>query len=101
MVLILSKLTNLYNIMSYNYKPVTELHLKIRFLRERSGANQTELANFLGISQRAYSKIERNETDMRIEHLMAIATFYTLSVTDLFTQGEQELLLMILQQKNS
>jgi transcriptional regulator with XRE-family HTH domain len=101
MVLIVLKLTNLYNIMSYNYKSVTELHLKIRFLRERSGANQTDLANFLGISQRAYSKIERNETDMRVEHLLAIAAFYALSVADLFTHGEQELLLMILQQKST
>lgn len=81
----------------YHRRPVTELHLKIRFLREHLHVNQSDLATSLGISQRAYSKIENNETCMQLDHLESIARFFALPMQHLFVYSERELLLLLVQ----
>jgi transcriptional regulator with XRE-family HTH domain len=45
----------------------------IRKIREIKGIKQDDLASMLGITQAAYSKIERNETDLTLPRLSQIA----------------------------
>lgn len=46
---------------------------KIRILRRKRKLTQTDMASALDISQRAYSKIENNEVQLKIDRLEEIA----------------------------
>ena len=81
--------------MSKHYRPLTDIHIKIRFLRKHLNLNQKDHADHLGISQRAYSKIENNQTNIHLDHLSKIAACFAVPVEDLFTFTEQELILQI------
>lgn len=53
---------------------------RIRNLREDHDLTQTELANYLHISQRTYSRYENDERSIPIETLVKIATYYSTSL---------------------
>ena len=46
---------------------------KIRLLRKKKNITQDDMASSLNISQRAYSKIERDETEITLNRLGQIA----------------------------
>lgn len=56
---------------------------KIRFIREERKITQDLMANKLGISQTAYSKIESNQTQVTIDRLKEIAGILEVSETEL------------------
>lgn len=56
------------------------LYPRIRNLREDMDLTQSELASYLNISQRTYSRYENNERAIPIEALSKLATFYQTSV---------------------
>lgn len=56
---------------------------KIRFIREERKKTQDLMANKLGISQTAYSKIESNQTQVTIDRLKEIAGILEVSETEL------------------
>jgi transcriptional regulator with XRE-family HTH domain len=56
---------------------------KIKFLREDRKITQDFIANKLGISQTAYSKIENNQTQLTIERLKEISQILEVSEMDL------------------
>lgn len=51
-----------------------KLYEKVRELRKAGGFNQSYMANNLGLSQKAYSKIECGETQLTLERLEEIAS---------------------------
>lgn len=53
-----------------------EILAKLRALRAQHKYTQAYVAFCLGISQRAYSKIETGETQLRIEHLHKFSEIY-------------------------
>ena len=53
---------------------------RIRNLREDSDLTQTELANYLHISQRAYSHYENDERAIPVETLIKLASYYCTSL---------------------
>ncbi|MBQ2704162.1 MAG: helix-turn-helix transcriptional regulator [Clostridia bacterium] len=53
---------------------------RIRDLRVDRDLNQTEVANFLGMSQTGYSKYETGENDIPTSILIKLADFYDTSV---------------------
>jgi len=53
---------------------------RIRDLRVDRDLNQTEVANFLGMSQTGYSKYETGENDIPTSILIKLAEFYDTSV---------------------
>lgn len=53
---------------------------RIRNLREDHDLTQTEIANYLHISQRTYSRYENDERAIPIETLIKLATFYSTSI---------------------
>jgi len=55
----------------------------IRRKREELGISQEAVAFKLNMSQAAYSKIERNETKLKVEQVYAIANYFGLSVYEL------------------
>ncbi|HNE28282.1 MAG: helix-turn-helix transcriptional regulator [Saprospiraceae bacterium] len=69
----------------------SELLLKIRSLRARRKLSQTELADHLGISQPAYSKIEAGETDIKLSHLESISTALDIPLDQLIVQPVDDL----------
>lgn len=56
------------------------LYPRIRNLREDMDLTQSELASYLNISQRTYSRYENNERAIPVETLSKLATFYNTSV---------------------
>lgn len=56
---------------------------KIREVRENKKISQYSVAYAIGMSQAAYSKIERGETEVKVSHLYAIAAVFGVSVYDL------------------
>ena len=56
---------------------------KIRISRLEKDYNQEYMAEELGISQSAYSKIERGETEITVSQLRKIATALGLTLLDL------------------
>jgi transcriptional regulator with XRE-family HTH domain len=55
-------------------KKEIEINRKIHVLRKTKGVSQEYMADKLGISQRAYSKIERSETHLTFERITEIAS---------------------------
>lgn len=53
---------------------------RIRDLRENKDMNQTQIANYLGMSQTGYSKYETGERDVPKSILIKLADYYGVSV---------------------
>ena len=66
-----------------------DLGNKIRSLRTLKGLSQENMAEMLGISAAAFSKIERGETDVNISRLHQIAHSLKVSIADLLNFGEK------------
>jgi len=60
-----------------------EVSNKIRDVRKFKGFTQSDVATLLGISQRAYSKIELNETELNWKKLNQIASILDIGVWEL------------------
>lgn len=56
------------------------VYKRIRDLREDKDLTQRELANYLNVSQKSYSRYERGERTIPPEMLSKIATFHETSV---------------------
>lgn len=56
------------------------VYKRIRDLREDKDLTQKELANYLNVSQKSYSRYERGERTIAPEILSKLATFHETSV---------------------
>lgn len=66
--------------------------IKLKTLRELHGIKQDDIAQRLGISQNAYSKLETGETDITLKRLEEIAKIYNMKFTDLFNFDPQNII---------
>lgn len=57
-----------------------EVASRIRETREKRSMSQYAVAYSIGMSQAAYSKIERGETEVKVSQLYKIASVLTVSV---------------------
>ena len=64
------------------------LYPRIRNLREDKDLTQTDLAAYLNISQRAYSRYENDERSIPIEILSKLADFHQTSVDYLINRTD-------------
>lgn len=55
-------------------------YTRIRSLREDKDLTQTDLANYLNVTQRTYSRYENNERSIPIETLSKLADFHNTSL---------------------
>src|ERR1700728_540096 len=62
----------------------------IRTLRHQHGWSQEDVANRLGISIPAFSKIETGITDVNLSRLEQIATLFEMSVVQLLTFNDSD-----------
>lgn len=62
---------------------------KIRYFRNLKGWSQEEIADKLDLSLPAYSKIERNITDIGFKRLTQIAKVFGLSVIELLSASSK------------
>jgi transcriptional regulator with XRE-family HTH domain len=62
----------------------------IRILRHQHGWSQEDIANRLGISIPAFSKIETGVTDVNLSRLEQIANIYEVSVVQLLTVDSEQ-----------
>lgn len=70
--------------MKENFAPaIKKIITGIRKLREDRGFTQDYLANRLGISQNAYSKLELGYSKVTVDRLFHIAAILQVSVTEL------------------
>lgn len=56
---------------------------RVKRLRMKKDYSQDYVASKLGMSQRAYSKIENNETKLSIEHLYKLGEVFEMPVSDI------------------
>ena len=63
-----------------NYEVDSMKYERIRNLREDLDLTQTEIANFLNISQRTYSRYENDERAIPTEILSKLADYHNTSV---------------------
>jgi transcriptional regulator with XRE-family HTH domain len=56
---------------------------RIREIREQKKISQYAIAYSIGMSQAAYSKIERGETEIKVAHLYQIAAVLKIRIYDL------------------
>lgn len=61
---------------------------KIRLHREEKGHNQDSVVFELGISQKAYSKIESGETNLSVERAVQIVKFLEIEIADLLCNSD-------------
>lgn len=64
---------------------------KVKKLRELKNVTQEYMAQELGISQNAYSKIEREETDVSFSRLEQIAKILDINILDIIGFDEKKL----------
>lgn len=64
---------------------------KIKRIREIKGLSQSEIAEKLYISQRAYSDLENDKTKLDIERLEAIAKIFEMEPVELLTFDEKKI----------
>ncbi|MFA6924478.1 MAG: helix-turn-helix transcriptional regulator [Bacteroidales bacterium] len=69
---------------------IKELGKKIRQLRTNKNLSQENVANDLGISVTAFSKIERGETNIPFKRLVQISEYFGLKVKDFFQLNEKK-----------
>lgn len=58
--------------------------LKLREFRKKANLNQTEVANFLNISQSMYSRLERGESLANSEQILKLCGLFSCTPNDLF-----------------
>ena len=56
------------------------MYKRIRDLREDKDLSQTQIADFLGMSQTGYSKYETGENDIPTQILIKLADYYNTSI---------------------
>lgn len=52
---------------------------RMRYLRERRGLTQTQVAEYLGTSQTMYARYERGANELPIRHLLLLCKLYRVS----------------------
>lgn len=62
---------------------------KIRILRTQKNYTQDYLAQKIGVSQKAYSKLEKNEIKLTVEALMRISDALEIPVQYFFEDGDR------------
>jgi transcriptional regulator with XRE-family HTH domain len=70
------------------FKKVSNIVRGIKETRESLNYSQEYLANCLGISQHAYSKIESGFTRLSVEHLLDISEALNVTSQKLMERGE-------------
>lgn len=64
------------------YRELT-LCRRIRALRVQAGLSQMQVAERLGMSQAAYSRLEKGEVELTLTRLMALAEVYGVALSGL------------------
>lgn len=62
---------------------------RMRELREEKGLTQTELANYLEVTQKTYSRYENDERSIPLEKLILLADFYQTTLDYLVGRSDQ------------
>ena len=65
------------------------MYKRIRDLREDRDMNQTQVANYLSMSQTGYSKYETGENDVPTAVLIKLSRFYNTSVDYLLGETDE------------
>jgi transcriptional regulator with XRE-family HTH domain len=63
------------------------IHANIRFMREKDGLTQEQVADYLNMSVNGYGDIERGETDIKFSRLMQISNLFDITIAELVTQN--------------
>ena len=66
-----------------------QIHEKLRVMRQCRGWTQEEIADKLGWAVNSYAKIERGETDVRLDKLKKLAKVMDVNVDDLINCSEK------------
>jgi transcriptional regulator with XRE-family HTH domain len=75
--------------------------IKVRKLRELKNVTQEYMSQQLGISQNAYSKLEREETDVPFSRLEQIAKVLDIDILDIVGFDEKRLFFRITKNKDN
>ena len=57
-----------------------QYYQRIRDMREDNEKKQTEISEYLGITQTQYSRYERGERELPMHHFIKLAKYYNVSL---------------------
>lgn len=80
--------------------PLADFSVKLRRLRDHCGFNQSDLADFMHITQPAYHKMECNGEPPRTKRLQQIAQFYDFPLSELLDLPAEKLIQKVKKKKN-
>ncbi|WKW46572.1 helix-turn-helix transcriptional regulator [Myroides sp. JBRI-B21084] len=66
-----------------------QAYLKLKKLRKQKKITQSDIAEKIGLSTRAYSKIENGETQLTVDRLTEILDILETSIIDFFKMEEE------------
>lgn len=64
----------------------TTIGQKIKALRTKSGLNQVQIAQFLGVDQSTISKCEKGKRPFQVDHLERLGSLFGVSLSDLMNE---------------
>jgi transcriptional regulator with XRE-family HTH domain len=76
-----------------------DLPVKMRHLRQFCGLSQDTVAQEMGISQAAYSKLERGKTRLTLLHLQTFANLLDINLADFLNCPVDDLLTINIRKK--
>lgn len=68
---------------------MTAIYEKLKVLREKTGFRQSQIADYLGVTQTYISKVETGERNLTVEQLEKIVNLYGYGL-DVFSTAEDE-----------
>ena len=72
-------------------KPSDKLRQNIRDVREDKNFTQAMMAEWLGLSETGYAKVERGESRLDIDRIQKIANILEISIADLIPFGDDSI----------
>ena len=52
---------------------------RLRLLREKNGKTQEDISKVIGTTQQIYSRYETNKTELPVQHLLNLSSYYNVS----------------------
>lgn len=78
-----------------------DLKEKIRTLREFHNWTQEQMAELMDISTNSYARLERGESQMKMEHLEKIAKLFKIDAIDLMKATDKSVLFLLSETENA
>ena len=75
---------------------MSDLGKRMKNIRKHMNKTQTDVAEHMDISVNMYSLLERGERKLNLDHIIAYAKYFDISLSDFFMECDDALLIEVL-----